>query len=68
MSCIAGSWLTLGSRVHERQIQQVAERGGQLFMLVSDPARRNGELLVAPAGKPTRTSVSEWWLSLFGLS
>lgn len=51
------SWLTLGARVHERQIQQVAERGGQLFMLVSDPARRNGELLVAPAGKPTRTSV-----------
>lgn len=51
-------WLTLGTRVHERQVQEVLERGNQLFMLVADPARRNGELLTAPIAKPTRTSVS----------
>lgn len=54
----AGSWLLLHPRVHEQQMQQVLDWGGQLFMLVSDPARRNGELLTAPISKPTRTSVS----------
>lgn len=54
----AGSWLLLQPRVHERRVQQVLEWGTQLFMLVSDPARRNGELLTAPISKPTRTSVS----------
>lgn len=45
--------------MHERQIQQVEERGGQLFMLVTDGARRNGELLTAPVAKPARTSVRQ---------
>ena len=55
---LAGSWLLLQPRVHERRIEQVLEWGSQLLMLVSDPARRNGELLTAPISKPTRTSVS----------
>ncbi len=51
------SYTPLGEHVHERKIQQVSERGRQLFMLVSDPQRRNGELLTAPVGKPARTTV-----------
>ncbi len=50
-------WTALGARQAGRRLLKADVRGGQVFTLVADAARRNGELLVAPLSKPTHTTV-----------
>jgi len=52
-----GVWTALAPKVAGRQVYWVEARGSQVFTLVSDASRRNGELLVAPISKPTHTTV-----------
>ena len=60
---LTGTWSVLAAQAPGRLISGVQHWGRAFFMIVSDPARLNGELITVPAVKPTLMTVRHCTLS-----